>query len=65
MNEGKIWKLIAKMLTGDASKRELRKLESLLVQDPEIYYFTQVMREVWRTKQLNVESCLPAGRQEG
>ena len=53
MNQTKIWKLIAKMLTGDASKSELRKLECLLVQNPEIYYFTQVMTEIWNDRRFH------------
>src|SRR5579872_3273063 len=41
------WKLIAKKLSGEASPEELRELEQLLHDNPELYYPVQTLSDLW------------------
>ncbi len=41
------WKLIAKKLCGEASSDELRELEQLLHDNPELYYPMQTLSDLW------------------
>jgi ferric-dicitrate binding protein FerR (iron transport regulator) len=41
------WNLIAKKLTGEATPEELRELEELLRQNPELHYPLQTISDLW------------------
>ncbi|HVU55221.1 MAG TPA: FecR family protein [Puia sp.] len=41
------WNLIAKKLTGEATPEELRELEELLRQNPELHYPMQTISDLW------------------
>lgn len=43
------WKLVAKVLAGEASESELRELEQLLHSNPELHYPLQTIADLWRT----------------
>jgi transmembrane sensor len=47
MEQERIWSLIAKNLTGEASAEELRDLETLLRMDPELHYPIQAIMDSW------------------
>src|SRR5882672_5763856 len=41
------WNLIAKKLTGEATPEELRELEELLRNNPELHYPMQTISDLW------------------
>ncbi len=43
------WNLIAKKLTGEATPEELRELESLLRNNPELHYPMQTITDLWNS----------------
>lgn len=45
--EDQIWELVAKKLSKEASKEELRRLDTLLWENPEFYHILKLMFE-WR-----------------
>ena len=47
MSKNKIWELIAKKLSGEASIEELSELENLLRADPEMHYPMQTVADLW------------------
>ncbi|HEY8780074.1 MAG TPA: hypothetical protein VIM16_00520 [Mucilaginibacter sp.] len=47
--EYRIWKLATKKLAGEASEDELRELNELLEQNPDIYNTIKLVSEWWRT----------------
>jgi transmembrane sensor len=51
------WNLIAKKLSGEASPEELSELESLLRNNPELYYPMQTVADLWKPAN-------PLGRKE-
>src|SRR5579871_6876979 len=42
------WSLIAKKLSGDATPEELKELETLLRNNPELHYPLQTISDLWR-----------------
>jgi transmembrane sensor len=44
-----IWNLIAKKLSGEASEAELRELEKLLRENPDLHYPVQTIMDLWLT----------------
>ncbi|HUB60196.1 MAG TPA: FecR domain-containing protein [Puia sp.] len=44
-----IWNLIAKKLAGEASPEEIRELERLLKNDPELHYPMQTISDMWNS----------------
>ncbi|HCL83056.1 MAG TPA: hypothetical protein DIC22_03730 [Chitinophagaceae bacterium] len=42
-----VWNLIAKKLTGEATEQELRELEMLLRENPELHYPVQTIMDLW------------------
>jgi len=51
MGQDHIWNLIAKKLSGEASEEELRELEALLRNNPELHYPTQTIADLWNSNQ--------------
>jgi transmembrane sensor len=49
------WNLIAKKLTGEATAEELRELESLLRNNPELHYPMQTIGDLWKSKGRSVK----------
>ncbi len=47
MSNNKIWELIAKKLSGEASDEELAELENFLKNDPEMHYPMQTVADLW------------------
>ena len=47
MPKNKIWELIAKKLSGEASAEDLSELESLLRANPEMHYPMQTVADLW------------------
>lgn len=48
MNSERIWTLIARKLTGEATVGELEELQELLKENPEIHYSLEVFDQLWR-----------------
>ncbi len=57
MAEDFIWNLIAKKLSGEATESDLRELEKLLRENPELHYPVQTIMDLWT-------SDLPFDQQE-
>jgi len=49
MGQDHIWNLIAKKLSGEASEQELRELEALLRNSPELHYPIQTIADLWNS----------------
>ena len=49
MAEEKIWNLIAKKLSGEASEAELKELEQLLRNNPDLHYPVQTVIDLWKS----------------
>jgi transmembrane sensor len=47
MAQDHIWNLIAKKLSGEATEPELRELEKLLRENPELHYPVQTIMDLW------------------
>jgi len=47
MSKNKIWELIAKKLSGEATEEELSELENLLRGNPEMHYPIQTVADLW------------------
>jgi transmembrane sensor len=47
MTEDFIWNLIAKKLSGEATESDLRELEKLLRENPELHYPVQTIMDLW------------------
>lgn len=47
MTQHRIWELTAKKLSGEATPRELKELEDLLRNDPELHYSMQTVADIW------------------
>jgi hypothetical protein len=45
--EDQIWELVAKKLSKEASKEELRRLDTLLWENPQFYHILKLMFEWW------------------
>jgi ferric-dicitrate binding protein FerR (iron transport regulator) len=50
MGQEHIWNLIAKKLSGEASEEDLRDLEALLRNNPELHYPTQTIADLWNSQ---------------
>src|SRR6516165_1771660 len=50
MRQEHIWNLIAKKLSGEASEEDLRDLEALLRNNPELHYPTQTIADLWNSQ---------------
>jgi len=48
MDNDRIWNLIAKKLSGEASPDDLRELESILRFDPELHYSLEALHDMWK-----------------
>ena len=46
-NQERIWKLIARKFSGDASSEEMAELESLLLQCPNENYSMEILEDLW------------------
>jgi transmembrane sensor len=51
MNEERVWYLLSVQLSEEATAEELEELNSLLQQHPELGLRTDIMRNIWRSKQ--------------
>jgi len=49
MAEDIIWNLIAKKLSGEANEGELKELERLLRENPDLHYPVQTIMDLWRS----------------
>lgn len=49
-NEERIWNLIARKLSGDASLEELQELELLLTENPNENYSMEILTDLWQSK---------------
>src|SRR5580658_826518 len=47
MNQEKIWNLIARKLSGEASQEELKLLEDILRENPDLHYPMQTITDLW------------------
>jgi len=47
MSEDFVWNLIAKKLSGEAAESDLRELEKLLRENPELHYPVQTIMDLW------------------
>ena len=47
-NKQRIWRLISRRMAGEASPAELLELQNLLQSNPEIQYFMETLRELWK-----------------
>ncbi|WP_336516648.1 FecR family protein [Pollutibacter soli] len=47
MSENRIWQLASKKLAGEASPAEIKELESLLRQNPDLHYALQNLNDLW------------------
>lgn len=47
MDNGKVWDLIAKKLSGEASPEELLELEKALRMDPDLHYSLEAVHDLW------------------
>jgi putative ABC transport system permease protein len=43
----RIWRLISRKMVGEASPEELRELQNLLQERPDMKYFMETLRELW------------------
>jgi transmembrane sensor len=51
MNEERVWYLLSVQLSGEATQEELEELNTLLKEHPELGMRTEIMRNIWRSKQ--------------
>jgi transmembrane sensor len=49
MAEDIIWNLIAKKLSGEANEEELKELEALLRENPDLHYPVQTIMDLWKS----------------
>jgi transmembrane sensor len=54
MNQDQIWNLIAKQLSGEASEEELKLLEGLLKENPDLHYPIQIINDLWQQRRHRV-----------
>ena len=47
MKNENIWKLLARKLSGEATEEELKELEGLLINDPELNYTVETFSRIW------------------
>ena len=47
MSKENIWKLLARKMTGEATEEELRELQDLLRDDPEMKYTAETFYRLW------------------
>ncbi|HYE55207.1 MAG TPA: ABC transporter permease, partial [Chitinophagaceae bacterium] len=50
MKEDKIWELLARKFSGEASEKELQELEELLRNNPELNYPAEILSDLWKMK---------------
>src|SRR5687767_4800597 len=51
MNEERVWYLLSVQLSGEATPEELDELNTLLKLYPELGLQTEIMRNIWRSRQ--------------
>jgi hypothetical protein len=51
MNEERLWYLLSVQLSGEATAEELQELDALLQQHPGLGLRTNIMRNIWHSKQ--------------
>jgi len=51
MNEERVWYLLSIQLTGEITPEELKELNTLLKQYPELGLRAEILRNIWRSKQ--------------
>ena len=57
MQQEKLWILIARKLTGEASDKDLMELSKEIKDNPEISYMVEILLDFWeRTEQPNVKA---------
>ena len=49
MENEKIWKLLARKMTGDATEEELKELQTILQNDPIMKYTAETFSRIWET----------------
>jgi hypothetical protein len=59
MSKENIWKLLARKMTGEATEEELRELQDLLRDDPEMKYTAETFCRLWNA--LLVQSTEKSG----
>ncbi len=47
MDNNRVWQLAAKKMAGEASPEEIRELEMLLKEDPDLHYALQNISDIW------------------
>lgn len=62
MKNENIWKLLARKLAGEATEEELKELQNLLRNDPELNYTVETFSRIWNV--LSVEQTEEAGAQK-
>ena len=55
MPKNKIWELLSKKLSGEASVPELKELEDVLKDSPELHYPMQTVADLWHQNEVNSE----------
>ena len=47
MKNENVWNLLARKLAGEATEEELKELEGLLINDPELNYTVETFSRIW------------------
>src|SRR5215213_6764393 len=50
-DQNRIWRLMAKKLSGEASEEELQELENLIKENPDLVFQFQIVADFWKSKQ--------------
>ena len=58
------WKLVAKVLAGEATDAEIKELGQLLRNNPELHYPLQTIADLWRTSGPEEQKKAPSATQK-
>lgn len=50
LQENRIWTLMSRKLSGEATVTELEELLEMLAKDPAVYYSMRVIADLWKRK---------------
>jgi ABC-type antimicrobial peptide transport system permease subunit len=50
-DQNRIWRLMARKLSGEASEEELQELEKLIKENPDLVFQFQIVADFWKSKQ--------------
>ena len=53
--DDRLWLLIARKLCGEASEKDLKELQELLIQNPDATYYIEILSAWWKGK--NEDKC--------